>query len=36
LLDHVVVLSERHLRRLLKTYVDYYKCASYYPILLCC
>jgi transposase InsO family protein len=24
LLDHVVVLNEQHLRRLLKTYVDYY------------
>jgi putative transposase len=31
LLDHVIVLNERHLRRLLKDYVRYYKDASYCP-----
>ena len=35
LLDHMIVLNDRHLRRLLKTYFAYYKRASYYPILLC-
>jgi putative transposase len=34
-LDHVIVLSERHLRRTLKAYVDYYNDVSYYPTSLC-
>ncbi len=29
-LDHVIVLNERHLCRILSDYFDYYNCASYY------
>ena len=35
LLDHVIVLNQRHLRRLLKDYVRYYNYASYCPTSLC-
>jgi len=35
LLDHVIPLNERHLRRLLKEYVSYYNYASYCPTSLC-
>jgi putative transposase len=35
LLDHVIVLNQRHLRRLLKDYVHYYNYASYCPTSLC-
>ena len=31
LLDHVIVLNERHLKRLMAQYVRYYNCASYCP-----
>ena len=31
LLDHVIVLNESHLRRLLRDYLQYYNCASYRP-----
>jgi len=34
-LDHVVVINERHLRRILKSYFQYYKHASSCPTLLC-
>jgi transposase InsO family protein len=34
-LDHVVVFSERHLRRLLRTYRAYYSHASWCPTSLC-
>src|SRR6267143_7188483 len=30
-LDHVIVLNETGLRRVLKLYFEYYNCASYYP-----
>jgi putative transposase len=35
-LDYRLVMGHQHLQRLIDEYVDYYKCASYYPILLCC
>jgi len=31
LLDHVIILNERHLKRLLSSYLLYYNYASYYP-----
>src|SRR6266850_6239219 len=31
LLDHVIILNDRHLKRLLSSYLLYYNCASYYP-----
>jgi len=34
-LDHLIIVDERHLRRLLRDYAEYYKCASYCPISLC-
>jgi hypothetical protein len=34
-LDNVVVLHERHLRRLLTAYFEHYDAASYYPTSLC-
>ena len=34
-LDHVIVFSEDHLRRILKNYVHYYKYDSYCPTSLC-
>ena len=34
-LDHVVVLNEAHLRRVLKSYLRYYNDVSYCPTLLC-
>jgi transposase InsO family protein len=33
--DQMVVLGERHLRRIVSLYASYYKCASYCPISLC-
>jgi transposase InsO family protein len=30
-LDHIIVLGEAHLRRILKSYADYYNCASEHP-----
>src|ERR1700745_311597 len=35
LLDHIVALNERHLKRLLSEYVRYPKCVSYCPTPLC-
>jgi len=35
LLDHVIVLNESHLRRLVRDYLKYYYYASYYPTSLC-
>ena len=35
LLDHVIVLNQRHLRRLMKNYLRYYNYASYCPTSLC-
>ncbi len=35
LLEHVVVLGERHLARLIRSYVDYYYGVSYCPTSLC-
>jgi hypothetical protein len=35
LLDHVIPLNERHLRRLLREYMSYYNYASYCPTSLC-
>ncbi|SRR6266568_7856171 len=34
-LDHVIVLGEGHLRRILKSYLAYYNYASYCPTSLC-
>jgi transposase InsO family protein len=34
-LDHVIVLGEGHLRRILKSYLEYYYDASYCPTFLC-
>jgi transposase InsO family protein len=34
-LDHVVVLNERHLKRILRGYFRYYNHASHYPFALC-
>src|SRR5215813_11536443 len=34
-LNHMIVLSEQHLRRILKSYFRYYKHASSCPTLLC-
>jgi hypothetical protein len=34
-LDHVVVFSENHLRRVLRSYLRYYNHASHYPFVLC-
>jgi putative transposase len=34
-LDHVIVLGEQHLRKILASYFDYYNCASYFPTSLC-
>jgi transposase InsO family protein len=36
LLDHVIVLNRRHLRRLLNEYVHYYNWVPYCPTSLCC
>jgi len=35
LLDHVIVLNRKHLRRLLNDYVRYYNLVPYYPTSLC-
>ena len=35
LLDHVIILNERHLKRLLSSSLLYYKYVSYYPTSLC-
>jgi hypothetical protein len=35
LLDHVIVLNEQHLLRLLREFLAYYDAASYYPTSLC-
>ena len=35
MLDHVIALNERHLRRLIGDYVHYYKYASFLPTWLC-
>ena len=35
LLDHVIVLNQRHLGRLMKNYLRYYNYASYCPTSLC-
>ena len=35
LLDHVIVLNQRHLRRLMKNYICYYNYAPYCPTSLC-
>ena len=35
LLDHVIAVNERHLKRLLSEYIRYYNCASYCPTSLC-
>ena len=34
-LDHVIVFNERHVRRILRTYVAYYNDVSYCPTSLC-
>jgi len=34
-LDHFIVFSEAHLRRMLKRYASYYNPDSYYPVWLC-
>jgi hypothetical protein len=34
-LDHVIVLNEAHLRRILSSFVDYYNHSSHYPFVLC-
>ena len=34
-LDHVIVLGETHLRRVLKSYIRYYNYVSYCPTSLC-
>ena len=34
-LDHVIVLSDRHLRRTLTSYLGYYNDVSCYPTSLC-
>jgi transposase InsO family protein len=34
-LDHVIVINDKHLRRILKSYLGYYKYASSCPTLLC-
>ena len=36
LLDHVIVLNERHLKRLIVEYLRYYDDVSYCPTSLCC
>jgi len=36
LLDHVIILNQRHLKRLLSEYVRYYNLVPYYPTSLCC
>ena len=33
--DHVIALSESQLRRLLRSYIDYYNHSSHYPFVLC-
>ena len=35
LLDHVIVLNERHLKRLMNEYIHYYNVVSYCPTSLC-
>jgi putative transposase len=35
LLDHIIAINERQLKRLLCAYVSYYKCVSYCPTSLC-
>ena len=35
LLDHIIALNERHLKRLLSQYASYYNYASYCPTSLC-
>jgi len=35
LLDHVIILNERHLKRLMAEYVRYYNLVSYCPTSLC-
>jgi hypothetical protein len=35
LLDHVIILNERHLKRLMSSYLLYYKYVSYCPTSLC-
>jgi hypothetical protein len=35
LLDHVIVVNERHLKLLMSSYLLYYKYVSYYPTSLC-
>jgi hypothetical protein len=34
-LDHLVIINERHLRRVLALYIAYYNAAPYCPIRLC-
>ena len=34
-LDHVIVLNEAHLRRILSSFADYYNHSSHYPFVLC-
>ena len=35
LLDYIIAVDERHLKRLLSEYIRYYKCVSYCPTSLC-
>jgi hypothetical protein len=35
LLDHVIVVNERHLKRLINVYIRYYNVAPYCPTSLC-